>query len=233
MFSKIIGLLVLFLAGLGLCYMNGCSLIGLTIGAVSDASKPDSLTIPGWEIHIVKPGTKVNVLLKDGEKYSGEFARLERLSLEKYAEKYTSLQEKITEFFLPELGDTIVVALKSGIHRIVDFVGFDYNYEDKKPKREMKSNFTDIMCIVSANQFPDSTSDRIPVSNIDEIYDSEGNSVEGRVLERLAIEEQIPLLSTIVIEDSTGRSRFGINEVHQISAKVKKSGGSIYKSFYK
>lgn len=43
----------LFLAIL-ICYLNGCTLIGLGIGAAADASKPAYRDIPGWKVQSIK-----------------------------------------------------------------------------------------------------------------------------------------------------------------------------------
>ena len=60
----------------------GCSVIGLMIGAVSDASKPNQLTIPGWQVQTVKPGAWINITLTGGERLSGKYSGLARLRAE-------------------------------------------------------------------------------------------------------------------------------------------------------
>jgi hypothetical protein len=55
--------LALLVAAATTLQFTGCCLVGLGIGAVSDASKPpDKLAVSGLEVETIEPGTRVDLL---------------------------------------------------------------------------------------------------------------------------------------------------------------------------
>ena len=93
----------LFVLAFLLFRLSGCSLIGLGIGALSDANTPDYTTIPGWEEGNIEPGTEIDILLNNGEQVSGTYIGLEHVLEEEYAEQYTEKYAESREILRDEV----------------------------------------------------------------------------------------------------------------------------------
>jgi hypothetical protein len=78
--SKTISKLALLIAAVATLALHGCSLTLAGLGALSDASQPDQTILPGWQVVTIKPGTPINVILKDGSRLGGKYSGLDRIS---------------------------------------------------------------------------------------------------------------------------------------------------------
>lgn len=202
---------------------NGCSVIGFGIGAISDSTKPDSLTVPGWEVQTVKPGREIKLTLRNGEQLTGKFAGVDPVPQEQYAERYANFRDQRKEEVpLPALGEKINITLNSGLQGERELLGFDYQYVSVKAKGEKVPSHVSPQCAISVRQPGDTTSGKVLVPDIDRIVDNEGNVVEGPTLEMLASEGQVPFLSTVAIHDLSGRRQIAMEEVERIELKNRK-----------
>jgi hypothetical protein len=211
--SRVSTVLALFAATLMVLQMNGCCILGFTVGAISDAKKPDSEAIPGWEVSTIKPGTKIGISLRDGTEISGKFRSLEQTSTAEYTSRYEEIRGQQPDgLILPTIGDTITVISKSGDQFVGEFCGFDY----------------EVMCI----RLPRMTE---PIKgNLDlvsSIIDRRGNVVEMGTIRKLTSEGEIPFLSEIVLQSEgwsywseLGEVRIPLDKIYQIQVPVKKRG---------
>jgi len=202
---------------------NGCSVIGFGVGAISDSTKPDSLTVPGWEVQTVKPGREIKLTLRNGEQLTGKFAGVDPVPQEQYAERYANFRDQRKEEVpLPALGEKINITLNSGVQGERELLGFDYQYVPAQAKKEESPSLMSLQCAISVRQSGDTTSARVLVSDIDRIVDDQGNVVQGKTLAKLASEGQIPFLCAVAIQDSTGHRQIAMEEVERIELKNRK-----------
>jgi len=221
--NKVLISLLLLVTAIVIIQINNCSLIGFGIGSAIDKSKPDSVYVPGWGMEIVKPGKKIKVILNDGQEVGGEYRGLYRASQEEYAERYTDFRkQKWDKLALPALGDSITILSKTGLEGKYNFEGLDYQYLPRKFEKETDSRLVVPGYIIFIKQIGDTTSKIVFLRVVDKIVDSSGNIVYGRTLERLASTGEIPFMSEIAIEDSTGRTLIPTDRIYQIQVPNKK-----------
>jgi hypothetical protein len=104
--------------------LGGCTLIGLTTGAVSDARRKPTL-LPVWEVDSLKPGVPVDVQLRDGRRFVGRFSGLSSVPPAEYAEAYEKARVALQgEVRLPALGPVELVEA-GGKKRQVELLGFN------------------------------------------------------------------------------------------------------------
>ena len=202
---------------------NGCSVIGLGIGAISDSAKPDSLTVPGWEVQTVKPGREIKLTLRDGERLTGKFAGVDSVPEGQYVQRYTVCREQTgKETPLPALGEKIDVTLNSGVQGERELLGFDYQYAAAKTKGKEVPTPVTSHCAISVRHPGNTTSGNVLVSDIERIVNKEGEVIKGPTLERLVSGGQVPFLSAIAIHGLSGRRQIGMEQVKRIELKNKK-----------
>jgi hypothetical protein len=112
--------LCLSMAGLACA---GCSVIGLTVGAASDASRK-AAPLPTWKVYTLKPGVPVDVQMRDGRRFVGRFSGLDPVPATEYAEAYEKARAALQgEVRLPALGPARLDEA-SGKRRQVELLGF-------------------------------------------------------------------------------------------------------------
>lgn len=209
--SKTISKLALLIFAVATLALTGCSLIGLGVGAQIDASKPDQTTLPGWEVVTIKPGTAINVILKDGSWLSGKYSGLDRIPAEQYAAIYFQAREqKLEGILLPALGDSIdigksVVGLFKDSEKNLEgtFEGFEHDRILIKLKE--RTGLSDV-----------------PLSLVTKIASDRSHIISGETIKRLIREGKIPVLSAIVVESDAGKTLVAMDNVSQIEIPVKK-----------
>jgi hypothetical protein len=111
--------------GLGMAGLAcaGCTVIGLTAGAVSDA-KRKAAPLPTWKVYSLKPGAPVDVQLHDGRRFVGRFSGLDPVPAAEYAAAYEKARVALqNEVRLPALGPARLIE-DSGKKREVELLGF-------------------------------------------------------------------------------------------------------------
>jgi hypothetical protein len=103
--------------------LAGCTVIGLTTGAISDASRKPAV-LPSWEVDSLKPGVPIDIQLRDGRRFVGRFSGLETVPPQEYAGAYEKARVALqAEVRLPALGPVRLVE-SGGKKRDVELVGF-------------------------------------------------------------------------------------------------------------
>jgi hypothetical protein len=203
---------------------DGCSLIGLGIGAAIDASKPDTVSVPGWRIVKIKPGTKINVLLNTGERMEGKYRGTEPIPPMEYAQRYSSFREnKRSELLLPALNSTITIQSKSGVQGEREILGFDYLRTIDEHDPNIMQSLGISAHAINVRTIGDTTAGQVMVANVEKIIDAEGNVVAGNDLITLSLTSQIPLLSELVLSDPPGKKLIPMDEVHQVEMRNEKN----------
>jgi hypothetical protein len=196
----------LLAAALMLIQTHGCSILGLGIGAVSDANKPDTEVISGWDVKTIPSGTEIGIILRDGSEITGRYEGMGQLSPQEYDIRYSKCrQEQPEEIYLPAIGDTITVVSKSGDQLVGRFLGFDYR-------------------IMHVQLFDRSETNRAALNLIDTIEDNRGNVLEGERLKQLVFDGKIPFRSVIVVTGPVTKAVISLDEVHQIQIPAEKKG---------
>lgn len=224
MLNKVLFIMGLLSMAAILFLSDGCSLIGLGIGAAIDASKPDTVSIPGWKIVKIKPGTKINVLLDTGERMEGKYRGTEPIPPMEYAQRYSRFREnKRSEILLPALNSTITIQSKSGVQGEREFLGFDYLRIIDEHDTNIVQGLGTSAHAINVRAIGDTTAGQVMVANVEKIIDSEGNVVAGNDLITLSLTSQIPLLSALVLSDPSGKKLIPMNEVHQVEMRNEKN----------
>ncbi len=114
-------------AGFFLLRITGCTLIGYSVGSIVDSGKPDRRPLPGWKMETLKPGTKIDLYLRDGTVLSGKYSGLYQRSEEEYAGLYAAAREENQkEVLLPPLGESLAVTYTAGKDTAGVLLGFDF-----------------------------------------------------------------------------------------------------------
>ena len=190
------------------CQFSGCTLVFYGAGAISDSTKPDHIIFSGEKKWTIRRGTKIDILLKSGEKLEGKiFLELAPVPAEEYAKRYAKSQEhNRNEIILPTLGEPITVTTESGQKYECDFFGFDYGT---------------ILIRQTGSQTPRKVN--IEKARWDNIVDSRGNLIEVETIRHAMSEAKVPFLSTIVFFDETNRIPVDVREgVIKIQVPAKK-----------
>jgi hypothetical protein len=205
--------------------IDGCSIIGLTIGAISDASKPDTVTVPGWRMETIERGRSIKVILKDGDQVAGKFVGIVRAPEAEYAQRYGDFcQGQPEELGLPRLGDQVTIILGNRVTGEREFLGFDYHYPATEDEAKALSNLVVPNYVILVRSMGDTALGRVSLAGIDEVEDSQGNALDGKILANLVSEKSVPLTSTIGLEQLAGTTQVAMDQVYQIDVKAKKTG---------
>lgn len=220
------------LVALSMIGVSCCTMTGLTVGATIDMFKPDSLYGPGWKIKAVKPGTQVKVILNDGEEVVGKYMGLQRIPEEEYTKRYADFRaQPRSNILIPTLGDNITVTQKSGNQRRCQLLGFDYHYLPAKLGREKDTTSVLSSHIASVRLSGDTTVSLVYLRHVDKFLGSDSNIVEGEALRKSASAGEIPFLSAITIQQSTGITSVAMDRVHEVQIRNKKHAAWIGAGF--
>jgi hypothetical protein len=207
--KKIISKLALLIVAVATLALSGCSAILGGIGALSDASTPER-NIPAWQEATIKPGTAINVVLKDGTWLRGKYSGLGRIPAEQYAAIYSQAREQKPEgIFLPALGDSIDIGTSVRL-----FKEFEEKLEGTFEGFEHDRILTKLKGTTLLSD--------VPLSFITKISSDRGHAIFGETIKRLILEGQIPVMSAIVVEGEAGKTRVAMDNVRQIEIPVKK-----------
>jgi hypothetical protein len=207
---------VIFLTG-------GCSLMGLGIGTLIDSSRPDSTSLPGWQVDNLKPDKNIKITFLDGEQLKATYKGIELFPPNEYARRYNeSLEINQPDVILPPLDDTIGITQKSGESIEREFLGFDYRYQPAETRGAKESSpFTPVLVSVKAKE--NAVPQNLSSAKFIKVSDSKGNVLEGDVLDKLAMEGKIPFLSAISLETSDSMMLIPREKIFQIERKNSKN----------
>jgi hypothetical protein len=199
--------------------INGCSVIGFTVGAMKDNSKPDSLQIAGYEAEKIKPGKNVKITMNNGRQLQGKYRGLHTLPQDVYSQRFNAIREKSSpDFIVPKLNDDIVLTLNSGNQVEREFLGFDFRNQLILLEDTSTTNSPlNLRILTKVKGNPGSQN--FPSRIVDKISDREGKVYQTRDLEKLAFVCQIPFSSAIAFENQDSMFLIPGEEVSRIELK--------------
>ncbi len=196
--SGVLGSVVLF--------VQGCTLIGQSIGSSIDSDRPDRITVTSWQVDTLKAGTHVRVLLKDGSIVFGDHEGVKPDSVTGYRTRYDKyLLSGKKPLHLPGPGDSVLLVLSPRAVRRAEVTAYDYNGM--------------YFGIWSQGPF------LIRYASIDTLL-HEGVSWSGEELRQATMREEVPMSSLLIVR---GPSKYGygaipLSEIHSISYATTKNG---------
>ncbi len=105
-------------------YLQSCTVIGYGLGNAIDSSSPDTLTIDPQDMHLLKTGTSIEIVLIKGDTITGVYQEMEIIAYEEYKQMYQKKMVFNNEKW-PQLQDSIQITYRrSGSIRKGTFVGF-------------------------------------------------------------------------------------------------------------
>jgi len=192
-----------------LIIFQGCSLIGLAIGASGDKSKKGYAESFG-ELLVLEKDKICRITLKSGEIDSAKFVGFDKLSDDEYRIRYSKsrleLQDSLT---LPELGNVIAI-IRDEKRTEVNFKGFDANY---------------VLIEVDDKREPIQLSYSYMKSSL--IQDSHNNIIEFAKIDKLIVKRKIALLTIASFKTGQGIHKIPLDELLRADFEVKKYGAPI------
>lgn len=183
---------------------GGCTLVGFAVGAGIDHHSPSRKTVAAREIHELKRGRSVSVLLADGRRLEGKFGGVRYQNADTYAGPYASArQSKPSGASLPSLGPGAHISgRKTGQELAVDLMGFDLQGVVARPldKAARSYRFTDVATL----------------------RDAAGLTISGEQLQSLVTQGQVPLLSEILLEQPAQAA--ALQDVTGVEVRTQKRG---------
>lgn len=216
--------IVLFVIAAGIVVStSGCSLMGLGIGTLIDYSRPDSLSLPGWQVDNLKPDKNIKITFQDGEQLKAKYRGIELFPHNEYAQRYNEYREKsLPDVILPPLDDTIGITQRSGEFIKREFLGFDYRYQPAETRgAKASSPFSPVLVSVKLKE--NAVAQNLSSAKFIKFSDSKGNVLEGEVLDRLAMEGKIPFLSAVSLETPDSMMLIPREKIFEIERKNSKN----------
>ncbi len=106
--------------------LSSCSLIGFSIGAISDARQPDSIVVTMKNVSQLTYGKDVVVQLTNGHRVHGYFIGIQRVPTSEYAEKFkTFVKHAHLGQRTPRPGQPIVIQTENAHAITGKFLGVD------------------------------------------------------------------------------------------------------------
>jgi len=199
--------LSLCVLGLALA-LGGCASSGPRTGVSARGTDDKANTMPGWQIESVEGGRPIVLTLRDGTSVAGKYRGLVDMPDMAYAARYArSREENGPNVLLPRLGPGFRITFVSGGERQVDFLGVEsrgLRVTDPGHKKVSSVEFTRVARVV----------------------DSEGQALEGAVLERLALTGKVPILTEILVDTPRGKTLVPFESVTQIEVGAKAAGAA-------
>lgn len=191
-----------FFAAVMMFNLSGCSFL---IPMTGDYIKKDFTVVTVMDLHSVDKGSEVVVVLKNGRRLNGKYLGLKYFSESEYAAKYNIFQKsKLDQVILPELGDTVTVALYPEVKHSGEFLGFNYGYQG-------------VICL---RPLSDRDSVKIDLEKARYVENNTGHSIRGTTLRELMMNSRIPCLSGITIQSDSLEITLGADEINRIEVST-------------
>lgn len=186
---------------------NGCTVIGMIIGGVSDSKKPKPYTVSISDTIFLQldEDTYLVCYLENGKKRRGRYLGKFMMTNRGYLEEYKDFQKEQTEL-LPPLFDTVTVFIQGQENRTL--IGAFYGFDKGKILLTNKKEWEEY--IRSANL--DSTDRLVTVSSV---------SIDQDELKK--IDERVPYRSAIRIRNDNGVFEIPINKIIMVRVNKKKT----------
>ncbi|MFH1700359.1 MAG: hypothetical protein ABIE07_07195 [Candidatus Zixiibacteriota bacterium] len=195
--------------------LNGCSLIGLGVGAAIDSHAQPTKMIHPWAVNTINPGDSVTAHLIDGRRLSGTYQGIRPSDENKYQEKYDNFVGQLKDSCrMPVFNENVSITLKSGANIEEKFLGFDILISALNPRDTTRiiSHNPDLYCYaVGKNQ--EESPQKYFLYDIKNYNGEESASINRSCIWKMAVAGKLPLRSSIFVRDSIGIMNAGIDEI--------------------
>jgi len=186
---------------------NGCSYI---IPMTGKFLVKEFMVVTVMDLQNIDKGTEIIVVHYNGRKFYGKYLGRTFLSEIEYRSKYDNFRKnKVERIILPELGDTVVVALYPEKNYTGELLGFDYGY-------------TGMICLRIESS---GDSVKLDLERVRYLDAGDSHRIKGTSLRELASNSRIPCLTGFTIQADSLEISFGVEEVRwiEVSTAEKKS----------
>jgi len=186
----------------------GCSIVGLTIGAISDASQPDECAYSRDAIDSVARASKVIVFKRDGSSVEGVFGGVWKHPIERYILVYNnSLNTAQYRGFVPRLGEPVTIRTSQLSTQGV-FHGINRGY-----------------VLIRFGDYPDTR--EVHLDSITMVEGASGQLIYGSTLRRLTQEGSISSMSYVTMSVDYEAYSIPYEAVDTVMVTVSKQGALI------
>jgi hypothetical protein len=202
---------------LAICFLSGCSAIGLGVGSSIDNATPKYSPLKQGELINIKKGKKLIIDLNDSTEISGKYDGLEKINSIEYEKKYRYAQASLAGIVpFPQTGDSISAYYKSGAAITGVFVGFD-----QEPPCYPCSTMIKIQSAAG---------DYIGQEKL--IYlpyiKSAGDSIDTRIWCDLIGQYKIPMMSQLAVNDSNNIRFLPLESIENIQVENRRKKALTY-----
>ena len=218
---KIFSVLIGFLFAIVVFQLSGCAHVDIIevievaehienivelADLINDEDNQKQISIMSSEVHTIKPGAPIVVILKSGIRVQGKYKEPVLFSSEAYAAIYAKCRAQIKEeIVLPELKDTVTIIDKTGKKHELEFLGFDKGTVLTRKERMGETR--------KAKAYEGS---------IENIVDSRRNIIGIEAVKKLISEGKIPLLTWgIITKNKSVRTQIALEDIYLIQVRKK------------
>jgi len=176
----------------------GCTVIGLTAGRITDASKHDEDTLHVMQVMNLKWGDEITIGCGSDSILRGVYLGMDEARTEQYIEKYSAGKlNNSNEFPLPSLDDSVVITRLSPLQRNVEgrLLGFDPGIIHVRAGEDVE---------------------RISIQSVRTVAGCDGKVVEAKTLENWFQSGRVPFMSAILIKTGADTQRIPLHEVREV-----------------
>ena len=179
--------------------VSGCSIVGLSVGALADVNNPDRADILINNIDHIKPGTRIEIVLNSDDTLRGKYKGIAQMSNEEYETLFNELSGSSNELSaIPAPSDTITIFDFSGNEWTYVLIGYNRGYLSVRRMEEEK-----------------------PIAfltrNISKIAFSNGEAISGADIESLIFERKLPVYQTLVLDSDGQRVAIPVDSITRVT----------------
>jgi hypothetical protein len=165
---------------------NGCTLIGFVVGEMSDrGGKPVSPSLPPAELTVLRPGSGIQLQLRDGTRVGGSYKGLDFTRPESYPARWeAAVRESGAESPLPALGAGARVVLGSGEAIEGELLGVGPGFVSLRTTRGKEK--------------------MVALAGVRSVTDAAGRSASQASLQALIAERRVPLIAGLKMDVTPG-----------------------------
>jgi hypothetical protein len=207
---------------------EGCTLIGMGLGSLSDRSRANEETVPKWELEKFRSGRFVRLYTEAGDTVVGDFLGLCMADSEEYARRYSEyshnrLQKNLgAELSYPgrlirvhDVGDSATGSV---------FLGFDQRFRDVHPRVRVFPESGPVYSLVLLKP-GDFSVTRQRVDVVDSISCNTTLTLSRHQIEAALSENPPPLVTDVLVRDNIGRvEHLHLDQIDRVDAKTIKHG---------
>ncbi len=193
--------------------LNGCSLVGLGIGAGIDAIKPDYKVVKYGHFENLKIGEEIKIYLKNGNAIVGNFLKFEPPFKNTYFYRYQNfLKSSHFRDEFPQLDEDIVIFTTDGEKKEGTFLGFGKEniYYQGKGSLIEQIQLSEVKRLTSENGYI------FDVGRISEIVQKQDFPILAK--------SELTKLPKLFLYTKQASKSFSLDEIEQIALETDKSG---------